>query len=58
MSIKQKIDLARQELLDMGLRSNPLLNYRSNAKSLDVTDGSLPRLRNKPRVLMSGRCPL
>ena len=38
MSTQQKIDLARRELLDMGLRSNPLLNYRSNAKSLDVFD--------------------
>jgi very-short-patch-repair endonuclease/DNA polymerase III delta prime subunit len=38
MSIKKKIDLARLELLDMGLRGNPLLNYRSGAKTLDVFD--------------------
>ena len=38
MTIQKKIDLARLELLDMGLRGNPLLSYRSNAKSLDVFD--------------------
>ena len=34
----KKIDLARGELLDMGLRANPLLNFRSGAKSLNVID--------------------
>ncbi len=38
MTIQKKIDLARLELLDMGLRANPLLSYRSNAKSLDIFD--------------------
>ena len=38
MGIKKKIDLARLELLDMGLRGNPLLNYRSGPKTLDVFD--------------------
>ena len=38
MSIQQKIDLARRELLEMGLKSNPLLNYVSNAKTLDIFD--------------------
>ena len=34
----QKIDLARRELLDMGLRANPLLNFRAGTKSLNVVD--------------------
>lgn len=38
MSIEKKIELARLELLDMGLRGNPLLNYRSGPKTLDVFD--------------------
>ncbi|ARU58955.1 DNA/RNA helicase [Oleiphilus messinensis] len=38
MSIKQQIEFARRELLDMGLGTNPLLNYRSNAKSVDIVD--------------------
>lgn len=38
MSIKQQLDLARRELLDMGMRANPLLNFRHNAKTLEVFD--------------------
>lgn len=38
VSITQKIDLARRELLDMGLRSNPLLNFRPGTKTLNVVD--------------------
>jgi len=29
---------ARLELLDMGLRANPQLNYRSGSRSLDIID--------------------
>ena len=36
--LKEKLNLARRELLDMGLRANPLLNYRQGAKSLEVVE--------------------
>ena len=36
--LKDKLNLARRELLDMGLRANPLLNYRPGAKSLRVVE--------------------
>ncbi|WP_348733147.1 DUF3320 domain-containing protein [Rheinheimera texasensis] len=38
MVVEQQLERARLELLDMGLRANPQLNYRSNAKSLDIID--------------------
>lgn len=36
--LKEKLNLARRELLDMGLRANPLLSYRQGAKSLGVVE--------------------
>ncbi len=37
-TIRKKLDIARQELLDLGLR-NPLLNYRTlKARGLDIVD--------------------
>ena len=36
--IIEKLNLARRELLDMGLRANPLLNYRQSAKTLAVIE--------------------
>ena len=39
-SLQQKIDLARRELLDMGLRANPLLNFNSGTKSLSIVEES------------------
>ena len=38
MSIDQQLQLARHELLDMGMRSNPLLNFRDGAKTLEAFD--------------------
>ncbi len=38
MNISQQLELARRELLDMGLRANPLLNFRCGAKTLEVFD--------------------
>lgn len=38
MRITEKLELARRELLDMGLRANPLLNYRNNSKTVEVVD--------------------
>jgi DNA polymerase III delta prime subunit len=38
MVVEQQLERARLELLDMGLRSNPQLNYRSGSKSLDIID--------------------
>jgi len=37
-SLAQKLELARHELLDMGLRGNPLLHVPSNKRFLDVVD--------------------
>lgn len=37
---QHKIDLTRQELLDMGLRANPLLNFCTTAKTLTVIEES------------------
>lgn len=38
MVVEQQLERARLELLDMGLRSNPQLNYRSGSKALDIID--------------------
>ncbi len=38
MVVEQQLERARLELLDMGLRANPQLNYRNNQKSLDIID--------------------
>ncbi|KXS53586.1 DUF3320 domain-containing protein [Marinobacter persicus] len=38
MSIEQKLELARMELLDMGLRGNPLLSIPKNMKFLEVVE--------------------
>ncbi|MBQ4875703.1 DUF3320 domain-containing protein [Pseudoalteromonas luteoviolacea] len=38
MTVEQKLESARLELLDMGLRANPQLNYRSNSKAIDIID--------------------
>ncbi|CAM3716522.1 DUF3320 domain-containing protein [Pseudoalteromonas maricaloris] len=38
MVVEQQLERARLELLDMGLRANPQLNYRSGSKSLDIVD--------------------
>ncbi|WP_194867827.1 DUF3320 domain-containing protein [Pseudoalteromonas sp. PPB1] len=38
MTIEQKLESARLELLDMGLRANPQLNYRSSGKAIDIID--------------------
>lgn len=38
MSIEQKLELARLELLDMGLRGNPLLSIPKNMKFLEVVE--------------------
>ncbi|CAM5224588.1 DUF4011 domain-containing protein [Alishewanella longhuensis] len=38
MLVEQQLDIARLELLDMGLRANPQLNYRSGSRSLDIID--------------------
>ena len=38
MVVEQQLERARLELLDMGLRSNPQLNYRSGGKALDIID--------------------
>ncbi|MBT1064469.1 DUF3320 domain-containing protein [Bowmanella sp. Y26] len=38
MVVEQQLERARLELLDMGLRANPQLNYRSGRKSLDIID--------------------
>jgi very-short-patch-repair endonuclease/DNA polymerase III delta prime subunit len=38
MVVEQQLESARLELLDMGLRSNPQLNYRSGGKALDIID--------------------
>jgi very-short-patch-repair endonuclease/DNA polymerase III delta prime subunit len=37
-SINKKLEYARVELLDMGLRGNTLLHLRANAKTLEVID--------------------
>ncbi|HUH39116.1 MAG TPA: hypothetical protein VL027_14340 [Spongiibacteraceae bacterium] len=37
-ALRQAIELSRNELLDMGLRGNSLLHFRSNAKSIEVID--------------------
>ena len=37
-ALTEKLNIARKELLDMGLRANPLLNYRTGAKSLAVVE--------------------
>ncbi len=37
MSVAEKLDISRKELLDLGLR-NSLLNFRPNARSLEVVD--------------------
>lgn len=37
-SLQQKLELARHELLDMGLRGNPLLHVPSNKRFLDIVD--------------------
>lgn len=37
-SLKRKLEISRLELLDMGLRGNTLLHFRSGATSLDVVD--------------------
>lgn len=37
-SLKQKLELARHELLDMGLRGNPLLHVPSNKRFLEIVD--------------------
>ncbi|WP_196221243.1 DUF3320 domain-containing protein [Sansalvadorimonas verongulae] len=37
-TIENRLDLARRELLDMGLRANPLLNFRPGTKSLSIID--------------------
>lgn len=38
MVVEQQLERARLELLDMGLRSNPQLNYRSGGRALDIID--------------------
>ena len=38
MSVQEKLELARLELLDMGLRANPLLHVPNNRRFLDVVD--------------------
>ena len=38
MSLKEKLELARMELLDMGLRGNPLLSIPKTQKFLDVVE--------------------
>lgn len=38
MVVEQQLERARLELLDMGLRANPQLNYRSGSKALDIID--------------------
>ncbi|GAA0538827.1 hypothetical protein GCM10009098_02950 [Rheinheimera aquimaris] len=38
MVVEQQLERARLELLDMGLRANPQLNYRSGSRSLDIID--------------------
>ncbi|MFC4654789.1 DUF3320 domain-containing protein [Rheinheimera marina] len=38
MIVEQQLERARLELLDMGLRANPQLNYRSGSKALDIID--------------------
>jgi very-short-patch-repair endonuclease len=37
-SLQQKLELARHELLDMGLRGNPLLHVPSNKRFLEIID--------------------
>lgn len=37
-TLRQAIELSRNELLDMGLRGNSLLHFRGNAKSIEVID--------------------
>ncbi|MFW5453935.1 DUF3320 domain-containing protein [Thioalkalivibrio sulfidiphilus] len=39
MSIKAQLELARQELLDMGLRGNPMLHVPRNSKFLEIMEG-------------------
>jgi len=39
MSIKEQLELARQELLDMGLRGNPMLHVPRNSKFLEMMEG-------------------
>lgn len=36
MVVEQQLERARLELLDMGLRANPQLNYRNSQKSLSM----------------------
>ncbi len=38
MVVEQQLERARLELLDMGLRPNPQLNYRSGGRALDIID--------------------
>lgn len=38
MSVQERLELARLELLDMGLRANPLLHVPNNRRFLDVVD--------------------
>jgi very-short-patch-repair endonuclease len=39
MSIKQKLELVRQELLDMGIRGNPMLHVPRNSRFLEIMEG-------------------
>lgn len=40
MSVQEKLNLARLELLDMGLRANPLLHVRNNSRFLEIVNES------------------
>lgn len=56
MSVQQKLELARQELLDMGLRGNPLLNVQKNRKYLEIVEersGDVFRILVEDRKSMS-----
>ncbi|OHV07475.1 DUF3320 domain-containing protein [Kushneria phosphatilytica] len=45
-SLQQKLELARHELLDMGLRGNPLLHVPSNKRFLDIVDEQSTEVAN------------
>ncbi|WP_163559973.1 DUF3320 domain-containing protein [Halomonas sp. NO4] len=54
-SLQNKLELARHELLDMGLRGNPLLHVPSNKRFLDIVDERSTEVAN---ILVEERKPM
>ncbi len=53
--LAEKLEVSRAELLDMGLRGNTLLNFRSGAKTLEVID---ERAREVFQILVAEQKPM